>query len=293
MLTKEPQKKPILCPQPRASYQYTSAGPVFECPDIALHIEQRITIEIILSAIFCSALFDVSRHVGDLVTVPRTIVLFDIHALEDQSKFVPPQKYIVTLDYDCFMSEISRLWPTADRIKVQEKSTIQRTWAMTMMWILLHDPLVQPRPGFVSTNLKWRSIASLPGPKKWPGNWTKISFCFFIRMLRVLGYILYHRYVSVWKRCKWLPRTSQHWASVSIFCWPHKWFPLSKKDFLHSPPVPKTPQLPNPPHTFVSSCPFPRSYVLGADSSNGATELQPADFQLRIQLGSCCQQFAW
>ena len=59
------------------------------------------------------------------------------------------------------------------------------------------------------------------------------------------------------------------------------------------PPVPKTPQLPNPPHTFVSSCPFPRSYVLGADSSNGATELQPADLRLRIQFGSCCQQFAW
>ena len=135
MLTKEPQKKPILCPQPRASYQYTSAGPVFECPDIALHIEQRITIEIILSAIFCSALFDVYRDVGDRVTVPRTIVLFDIHASVEQSTSVPPEKYIGTLDYNCFMSEIFRLWPcpTAGRKKVQEKNTIQRTRAMTMM----------------------------------------------------------------------------------------------------------------------------------------------------------------
>ena len=68
--------------------------------------------------------------------------------------------------------------------------------------------------------------------------------------------------------------------------------PCQRKISYISPPVPKTSQLPNPPHTFVSSCPFPRSYVLGADSSNGATELQPADLQLRILLGSCCQQFA-
>ena len=69
--------------------------------------------------------------------------------------------------------------------------------------------------------------------------------------------------------------------------------PCQRKISYIPPPVPKTPQLPNPPHTFVSSCPFPRSYVLGADSSNGATELQPADLRLRIQFGSCCQQFAW
>ena len=82
--------------------------------------------------------------------------------------------------------------------------------------------------------------------------------------------------------------------SVSVyFLLATQMIPLVKERFLTSPPpVPKTPQLPNPPHTFVSSCPFPRSYVLGADSSNGATELQPADLQLRILLGSCCQQFA-
>ena len=159
---------------------------------------------------------------------------------------------------------------------------------MTMMWILLHDPLVQPRPGFVSTNLKWRSIASLPGPKKWPGKWTKIYFCFSWECCESWD-ISYHRYSGVWKKVQVIAEDKS-----ALFSAGHtNDSPCQRKISYISPPVPKTPQLPNPPHTFVSSCPFPRSYVLGADSSNGATELQPADLQLRILLGSCCQQFAW
>ena len=110
-----------------------------------------------------------------------------------------------------------------------------------MMWILLHDPLVQPRPGFVSTNLKWRSIASLPGPKKWPGKWTKIYFCFSWECCESWD-TSYHRYSASEKRCKWLPRTSQHYFLLAT-----QMIPLVKERFLTFPPLsPKPHSCPTP-----------------------------------------------
>ena len=115
-----------------------------------------------------------------------------------------------------------------------------------MMWILLHDPLVQPRPGFVPTNLRWRSIASLPGPKKWPGKWTKIYFCFSWECCESWD-TSYHRYSGVWKKVQVIAEDKSALSVSVYFLLATQMIPLVKERFLTFPPLsPKPHSCPTP-----------------------------------------------
>ena len=151
---------------------------------------------------------------------------------------------IGTLDYDCFMSEIIRLWPcpTGDRKKGSRKKTPfkgQGKWrwceySCMTHWSNLALVLSQP----TSNGDQLHPCQAL---KSDPANGPKYIFAFHENVAS-LGIHLITDIRASEKRCKWLPRTSQHYFLLAT-----QMIPLVKERFLTFPPLsPKPHSCPTP-----------------------------------------------